>query len=192
MTDVDPRLEQLGAALRTAAAAELAAAREGRDSIRRRAGRSTRAKVGMALAAAVLAVPAGAFAIGQLSPGQEVAEELAEGLPNGSTVMTGTEPTCTVLRRGIEYDCVLASLPNPEPKEPEAIHIVPEPVRGEPGYWRGYVIVTVDSSRHVNGGCRAENPKGTRWRCFLGEAAVRHKLVVQRFLGDSALGPISG
>jgi hypothetical protein len=45
------------------------------------------------------------------------------------------------------------------------------------GQFKGTVEPTVDSTRHINGGCRAINADGTRWNCYLGQAAVKQKVV---------------
>lgn len=55
--------------------------------------------------------------------------------------------------------------------------------------WLGTVEPTVDSSRHVNGGCRALNAAGTSWECYIGEAAVRQTIISQGFLGQYAPSP---
>ncbi|MGH2843227.1 MAG: hypothetical protein ACRDKL_06515 [Solirubrobacteraceae bacterium] len=55
--------------------------------------------------------------------------------------------------------------------------------------WTGTTEVTVDASKHVNGGCRAVNAIGTSWECYIGEAAVKQKLISQGFLGQYAPAP---
>jgi hypothetical protein len=61
---------------------------------------------------------------------------------------------------------------------------------GEPGEWMGVVEVTVDTDHNVNGGCRSRNADGTLWRCYLGEEAVRKRIIGRRFLGDYLAGPL--
>lgn len=183
MTAADPYVSQIRTALRGAIAADLAGVPQARRQPRRR----PRTKIAVALVAAALAVPAGALAIGALSPDQEVAADL----PAGGVVFAGTEPTCTTLREGIEYDCTLGNPPKEEHYEPGIIWTPPDTPRAQAGHWRGMTEVMVDASGHVNGGCRAEDPEGTRWRCFLGEEAVRRHIVSQGFLGKPA-GPLHG
>ncbi|MGH2873378.1 MAG: hypothetical protein ACRDL5_13080, partial [Solirubrobacteraceae bacterium] len=52
--------------------------------------------------------------------------------------------------------------------------------------WTGTVEPTVDATKHVNGGCRAQNAAGTAWECYLGQAAVQQKIIGQGFLGQYA------
>jgi hypothetical protein len=183
MTADDPYVSQIRTALRGAIAADLTGTVQTRRPPRRRA----RRRIATALVAAALVVPAGALAIEALSPDQEV----AAGLPAGGVVFAGTEPTCTTLREGIEYECALGKAPREETYEPGIIWTPPDTPRAQAGHWRGVVEVTVDASGHVNGGCRAEDPEGTSWRCFLGEESVRQGLVGQAFLGKAA-GPLRG
>lgn len=55
--------------------------------------------------------------------------------------------------------------------------------------WTGTVEPTVDASKHVNGGCRAQNAAGTQWECYIGEAAVKQNIISQGFLGQYAPAP---
>ncbi len=55
------------------------------------------------------------------------------------------------------------------------------------GHFDGVVEPIVNASHHVDGGCRAINPPGTRWDCYLGKAAVAHKVVGD--LGAYSPGP---
>lgn len=55
--------------------------------------------------------------------------------------------------------------------------------------WTGTVEPTVDASKHVNGGCRAQNAAGTDWECYIGQAAVQQKIISQGFLGQYAPAP---
>lgn len=45
------------------------------------------------------------------------------------------------------------------------------------GQFKGTVEPTVDATRHINGGCRAINADGTQWDCYIGQAAVKQKIV---------------
>lgn len=45
------------------------------------------------------------------------------------------------------------------------------------GQFKGTVEPTVDATHHINGGCRAINADGTQWACYLGQAAVKEKIV---------------
>jgi hypothetical protein len=47
-------------------------------------------------------------------------------------------------------------------------------------------------TQHVNGGCRSLNDAGTEWQCYLGEEAVKQKIVSQGFLGQVQTMPAVG
>ena len=98
MTDLNPQLARLGAALQESAAAELGAAR--------------RPKRRLALAAVALAIliPSVAFAADKLISNDQV----AASMPAGTLALAGTEPTCTVVKEDVEFHCVLAKAPAPE------------------------------------------------------------------------------
>ncbi|HEY5331932.1 MAG TPA: hypothetical protein VIJ21_00180 [Solirubrobacterales bacterium] len=176
MIDGDARLEDIRGALLAAAGADLAGAEELRQQPRPRPRGSTRVRLAIALVVAALAVSAGALAIRALGADHAA----AHGLPGGSMAMVGAEPSCVTLRRNVEYDCLLSESPGE----------VPHAVAAAAGDWRGYVVETVDAGDHVNGGCRAENVAGTRWHCFLGEAAVHHNLIAPQSLGDFRPGVV--
>jgi hypothetical protein len=55
--------------------------------------------------------------------------------------------------------------------------------------WTGTVEPTVDATKHVNGGCRAQNAAGTDWECYVGQAAVQQKIIGSGFLGQNAPAP---
>ncbi|HEY1689665.1 MAG TPA: hypothetical protein VGF95_12475 [Solirubrobacteraceae bacterium] len=55
-----------------------------------------------------MAIPAAAIAATQLISTGEV----AESLPRGTRALIGTDPSCTMLKQGIEYRCVLAQPPS--------------------------------------------------------------------------------
>jgi hypothetical protein len=182
MSDVDARLDRLGEALRGSAREDLAAAERGARE--RRSGRRRRVQVAIALCALVLAVPAIALATGAIGSDQEV----AEGLPHGYAMLAGTDPVCAALRERVEYDCVLANPPE-EIGPPEGMERAIGEFIGAPGEWKGVVVGTVDESRHVDGGCRSQNADGTSWRCYLGKAALTHKILGPRALGQYLAQP---
>jgi hypothetical protein len=98
MTELSPRLAQLGNALEAAAAADLAGAR-----------RPRRRLALIAIAAAII-IPGAAFAAEQFISNPEV----AASMPAGTLSLAGTEPTCTTVKADVEFDCVLAKAPAPE------------------------------------------------------------------------------
>jgi hypothetical protein len=169
MTTEDPRLALLGNALQEAAAADLGRDRPPRRAPRRRLG--TRAAV--ALVAAALAVPAAAIATGAFTSDEDV----AASIPKGTYAFTGTEPTCTTLRDGVEYECVLAKAPNGEVPPGSGSYVI------APGQWNGAVEGTVDATDHVNGGCRSQNAEGTRWICYVGQESINQKILEPSALG---------
>jgi hypothetical protein len=137
-----------------------------RRDVQRRPRRTRR----LLVAAAVLAivVPAGAYAGERLISNEDV----AASMPAGTLALAGTEPTCTVVRDGVEFHCTLAKAPAPEVSD-----------------WQGTVEPTVDATKHVNGGCRSLNSAGTEWECYLGRAAVDQQIIGASFLGDYAPSP---
>jgi hypothetical protein len=168
-TQADP-LIHLGDALHAAAAADLA---QSSDRTAVRAPRPIRRKrrvVAGAMVAALIAVPGAAFAANALISNDEV----ARSIPNGTLALLGTEPSCTTVREGIEFECTLAKAPTGELG---------------PGAWKGTVEPSVDDQARVNGGCRSENAAGTQWRCYVGEEAVRRQIVGPDLLGQYSPGP---
>ena len=159
MTDASRSLSTLGDALQSAAAADLAS-----TGARRR--RRRRTAVGLLAAAVIL--PGGAIAANRLIG----TDEVARSLPAGTLSLAGTEPTCTVVRQDVEFDCTLARAPRPEVSD-----------------WKGTVEPTVDDTKHVNGGCRSLQSDGRRWHCYLGEEAVRQRIIGAGFLGEYAPSP---
>lgn len=160
------RLDRLGDALREATAADLARGRADRRARKRR-------RILGALVAAVVAVPGVAVAANALIS----TDEVARSIPNGTLSLLDTEPSCTTVRAGVEFDCVLARVPQGDVN---------------PGEWKGTVEPTVDDSKHVNGGCRSLNEAGTHWRCYVGQEAVRQEIISEGFLGEPSSGPGSG
>ena len=151
----DHSLTTLGDALQRATAADLAGTRRHRRLV-------------VALVAAAVILPGGAIAASQLIG----TDEVARSIPAGTLSLAGTQPTCTVVRENVEFDCTLARAPRPEVSD-----------------WKGTVEPTVDDTKHVNGGCRSLQSDGRHWRCYLGQEAVRQKIIGPRFLGDYAPSP---
>jgi hypothetical protein len=152
-------LDRLGDALEAAAQRNLEA--------------HTRPRRGLiaAAVAAVVLVPTAAVAGAKLISNDDV----AKSLPAGTLSLAGTDPTCTAVKDGVEYTCVLAKAPAPEVSD-----------------WNGTVEPTVDKTKHVNGGCRSLNSAGTTWECYLGQTAVDQKIIGAGFLGEFAPSPGQG
>jgi len=168
-----PDLVRLGDVLEQAAARDLGAAAAPVQAAatpapaRRRRPRRRRVILGGLLAAVVL-IPAVAVAADHLIS----TEEVAASMPAGTLSLAGTEPTCTVVKKGVEFHCVLKRAPAPEVSD-----------------WKGTVEPTVDATKHVNGGCRSLVSAGTEWECYLGQAAVDHQIIDEGFLGQGSSGP---
>jgi hypothetical protein len=164
----DTSYRRLGDALHAAIVSEVS---RGAEAPRPTRIRRSRVKLTAGIVAVALAVPAVAFAAGAFdSPG-----EVAQGIPAGTLALMGTEPTCTTVREGVEYDCHLGKAPTGEL---------------EPGAWKGTVEPTVDATKHVNGGCRALDGAGTVWRCYLGAEAVHQGIIANSMLGEAS--PVPG
>jgi hypothetical protein len=133
---------------------------------------STRRRIAVTFAVAVVAVPGVALAADALlSPNQ-----VASSLSSGTLALLGTHPSCTTVQDGVEYHCVLQTAPSNQGGPPA-------------NQWLNTVEPSVGADKHVNGGCRAQNQAGTEWECYLGEAAVTQKIIGQGFLGAYAPGP---
>jgi hypothetical protein len=171
-------LNQLGDMLQRAVAAEIATSRRNQN----------RRMLVVGVAVLAIAVPGIAFATSALID----EEEVAASLPAGTKALIGTDPRCTVVKPGAEYRCVLRRAPKPA-EGPE--QTVDPSKRRPPGAdedltsWLGSVQPTVDATKRVNGGCRSLRADGLVWECFIGEAAVREKIIGPDFLGAYAPGP---
>jgi hypothetical protein len=160
MSNLSPQLTAIGAELERRIDAQLGASERRRRQARRR--------LAIAIAAAVLAVPAGAIAVTSLVNDHTV----AQSLPAGTKALIGTDPTCTARTAGVEYHCTTARPPSPEVSD-----------------WKGTVEPTVDATKHVNGGCRSLRSDGTEWECYVGESAVQQQIIGRGFLGQYAPSP---
>jgi hypothetical protein len=99
-------------------------------------------------------------------------ESVATSMPAGAKWLEGTDPSCSTVKEGVEYHCVLAKHPS------DAI-----------SDWLGTVNETVDATKHVNGGCRSLSHDGLEWQCYIGQKAVDEKIIGQDFLGEYAPTP---
>jgi hypothetical protein len=121
----------------------------------------------------LLAVVGAGIAARQLlkSPAEE-----EHGLPAGSALFIGTDPSCTTVNDH-QFHCVLKSAPTVEYIE---------------GSYLGSKMLTVDATKHIDGGCIARSADGLDWDCYLGEAAVEHDILVRDLLGQYQPGPSHG
>jgi hypothetical protein len=157
-------LDRLGEALHAAAT----------DDVARLARRRRRRTAGGVLAALAIVLPGAALAANALITNDDV----AKSIPSGTWALMGTQPTCTTVREGVEFDCKLA-------KPPQTGDIAP-------GGWDGTVEPTVDRTKHVNGGCRSLSADGMHWRCYIGREAVEQQIIGADFLGAYAPAPGRG
>jgi hypothetical protein len=171
MTQLDPKLHALGDRLERAAAADLAA--DARPLAARRPRQVSRR---LAVMVAVLAIGATGVAIA----GNQLisTSDVAQSMPAGTLALAGTEPTCTVVTKDVEFHCVLAKAP--------ALEVTDS--HGNPA-WKGTVEPSVDASKHVNGGCRSLAQDGREWECYIGQAAVDQNIIGQGFLGQPSPTP---
>jgi hypothetical protein len=167
MSQLPPDLVRLGDELERATTADLATSPASAAARSRRIPR----RVVLAIAALAILVPGVAIAAGQLTSTSDV----AQSMPAGTLALEGTEPTCTIVTEGIEYHCTLAKAPAAEVSD-----------------WNGTVEPTVDSSKHVNGGCRSLASDGKEWQCYLGQKAVDEQIIGPGLLGELAPSPGAG
>ena len=168
MSQLDPKLHALGDRLERAAAADLATAAQ--PVAARRPRRSSR-RLAVMVAVLAIGVTGVAIAANQLISTNDV----AQSMPAGTLALAGTEPTCSVVTKDVEFHCVLAKAPAPEVSD-----------------WKGTVEPSVDASKHVNGGCRSLARDGREWECYIGQAAVDQKIIGQSLLGEFAPAPGQG
>jgi len=162
MTQLSPRLNKLGDALEQAAAADLAAPP--------RRLRPRRRVLLLAAALAIILPGGGAIAAALLSN-----DDVSRSIVAGGFIFQGTHPDCTVVTEGVEYHCTLDKAPLPEITD-----------------FKGTAYQTVDATQHVNGGCRGLTSDGLEWECWIGEAAVAHRIISPGFLGEVQTVPARG
>jgi hypothetical protein len=136
------------------------------DLARRRPARRRR-RLLLAVAAAI-ALPGAALGAEQLLN----TDDVANSMPAGAGIFGGRHPTCTVVKPNVEYHCVLDRPPVQEGQD-----------------FKGTVEETVDSTHHVNGGCRGLTSDGIEWECYIGQEAVRQQIISQGFLGERQDAP---
>jgi len=154
----DPDLVQLGDTLERAARRDL------------RGRRRTAVRIA-AVVAALFAIGAGAAVASGVFSGETV----AQGMPAGSAIFGGTEPTCERQDDGITYACTLASLPTQE-------------IIGD--HLGAKELITIDG--RIAGGCIGRDHEGRNWDCYLGEEAVKREILVHDLLGQVSYGPSRG
>lgn len=165
MIDVDIELVRFGNQLKLAAELDLAG--------KPRALRLPRRRMLVLLAAGFLVlagVGAGIAATMLKTPAQE-----EQGLLNGAATFAGTHPICTQQETG-HFRCVLASTPT-------------ELTFADGGSYLGVKMESLDSSKHVDGGCVSISAAGRVWDCYLGKEAVRRGIIGSAYLGQFVSEP---
>lgn len=128
---------------------------------------------GLVLIAALVAlvVPTAVVATSLLTP-----RDIATGMPGGSAIFTGTNPTCVVVTDGVEYRCTLAHAPT---------------VETVPSYLGSKQILQAPDST-ISGGCIGTSSDGLHWECYIGDSAVQHGILVKSLLGQPMSGSSHG
>lgn len=103
-------------------------------------------------------------------------DEVSRGLPGGSAIFEGTNPSCTSHEDGIVFDCTLASAPTVEAQDD----------------YTGTLETFVDSSLHIAGGCRGMSADGLQWTCYVGDRAVTEGIIGPDLLGEFSPEPGHG
>ena len=122
---------------------------------------------GVALAAAVLKSPA----------------EAEQGILDGHLLFAGAQPQCEALT-ATSFRCTLEEPPTGMTFHREGAQVFDE--------FLGMKIETVDSTRHVDGGCVSVSADGRSWNCFLGQGAIDHDIIDAGFLGTYLPEPATG
>jgi hypothetical protein len=125
---------------------------------------------------AIYVFPLGHHSSARIVFGTPTPAQESQGLVHGEAIFRGTNPTCTRVNAH-EFHCVLSSVPTGE------ISL---------GSYLGTKMGSVDSSKHVNGGCVATSADGMEWECYIGHAAVEHGILDQTVLGHYQPAPGHG
>lgn len=102
-------------------------------------------------------------------------DTVERGMPGGSAIFEGTEPSCTTTD-DVVFDCTLAHAPTVEVQLD----------------YTGSAELIVDDTSHISGGCRGVDVEGLHWTCYVGERAVEEQILAEDLLGQLSLGPGHG
>jgi hypothetical protein len=106
------------------------------------------------------------------------------GMIEANTLFAGSNPTC-VSASASAFHCTLARTPTGETfYAQDGTQLL--------DVFLGMKMPTVDTTRHVDGGCVARSADGRSWDCYLGHAAVTHGVIGATLLGDYAPIPVAG
>ena len=143
--------------------------------------------------ALVVAALGGGVAVAAAVLKSAVEEE--QGILHGHQLFTGAQPQCEALDAS-SFRCTVE-------RPPTGMTFYREDAEGSTTYdgrtWTpvfdmflGMKVETVDSTRHVDGGCVSISADGRIWNCFLGQSAVDHGIIGSGFLGDYLPEPATG
>ncbi len=136
----------------------------------KRAARRTR-RIAVIGAIAVIGIGgAAAAAVSTMS-----SDEVSHGLPGGSMIFQGTNPTCSSTD-GVVFDCTLASAPTQE-------------VLND---YTNAAELFVDADLDIAGGCRGKSADGLQWTCYVGQRAVDEQILAADLLGQYSPSPGRG
>ena len=133
----------------------------------------SRGAVVATIAGAVLLVGAGAAAaVAFLTPA-----DVARGLPAGSVVFAGVNPTCeTTDKAGDTLSCAVdGGLKSTEVSD-----------------WTGTIETFTSPDSTIGGACRSQDARGAEWTCFVGQKAVDENLLGPDMIGLHVDGPLRG
>jgi len=102
-------------------------------------------------------------------------DEVSQGLPGGSMIFQGTNPTCPSADN-IVFQCTLASAPTEEVEDD----------------YTNSAQLFVDSDLNIAGGCRGQSADGLHWTCYLGQRAVDEQILAADLLGQHEPAPGRG
>ena len=102
-------------------------------------------------------------------------DEVSRGLPGGSMIFQGTNPSCTSSDH-IVFQCTLASAPTQEVLDD----------------YTNSAQLFVDGDLNIAGGCRGQSADGLHWTCYLGQRAVDEEILAADLLGQHETAPSRG
>lgn len=161
---------------------------------RRRPSTALRQRRRLALVTAlVLAALSGGVALGSALLKSAAEEE--QGILGGHLLFDGAQPQCEALT-ATSFRCTLDEPPTGMTfyrEDPQGSTVV-EGKTWTPVFdkFLGMKVETVDSTRHVDGGCVSISADGRIWNCFLGQSAVERGIIDPRILGDYNPRPVTG
>jgi hypothetical protein len=103
-------------------------------------------------------------------------DDVSHGLPGGSLIFEGTDPSCTTTGSSDTFTCTLAHAPTQDVQVDYA----------------GTLESFVDSTSHVAGGCIGDTADGLHWTCYAGQLAVDKGIIGPGLLGVFQSGPARG